>query len=61
MGESKWERLREYAKSRRETLRKEPEDDKSHHFYLLGKWTGFDEVCREMDRLDAEQGKGEGK
>jgi len=24
----------------------------------VGQWAGFDEVCREMDRLDAEQGKG---
>jgi len=61
MGESKWERLREYAESRRDTLRKTPEESTPHYFYLVGQWAGFDEVCREMDRLDAEQGKGEGK
>jgi hypothetical protein len=52
----KWAELREWAKLRRIELHLSDElRNPAAAPILIGKWGGFDEVVKRMDRLDAER------
>ena len=51
----KWERLREWVKHQKDAVSDSPDED------AWGKDVMLERIEEEMDRIDAEQGKGEGK